>query len=315
MLKNMAQNDKLIYKILESKIIYPIAVTDWKKDIRTFLITIAKEKNSRDAFKFLMDIYFQYPKDNKGLSMETKEILEIIRNSKDNEYIDKIVNDTKKISPASYDIIWRTLKPEEAALYDQKIAQSIAEEKAKIAKMEADQKEKKERVTEMLNNRKVNHHYYPLIEGSQWVYNTGDTQTVIQVSKTQPADGCIVVNLVAYIVIDGVKKSNSYLTYKKYIDKLVKLEENGDERPIFYFSTLSPNTVKQDKFQTFQVVSVNKTVEVPAGIFSQCIVIQKTFLEGGWVKQSYAPDIGLVSWVEHTGKKGELTQYKTPPRQ
>lgn len=303
--------ENLLFNILNSKILYPIVATEWKNNIRNSLIKICKEKKSVKSANYLMNLYFEYPKDtkDKNISENIKEILEAIRAVDDENLINEILEKTKNSKFECYDIMYRTLKPEEAARNDK----AIEEEKEKLAKLkleeEQKQKELESAIFNKLHDSSLNHNYYPIKEENEWVYNVGDgTQTVMKITKIKFETESMLVDVCAYDVIDGFKKEDNYYTYKMKVDKLTKFDENGEEKVILYFP-LKPNTTKKDNFQTFKVLAL-RTVIVPAGKFSQCIEVEKRFLTGGWIKQWYAPNVGMIKFITNDNKHGELVDYK-----
>lgn len=310
LLKMSLENENLLFNILNSKILYPIVATEWKNNIRNSLIKSCKEKKSVKSAKYLMNLYFEYPKDpkSKSISENIKEILEAIRAVDDENLINEILEKTKNSKSECYDIMFRTLKPEESARHDK----AIEEEKERLAKLkleeEQKQKELESEIFNKLHDSSLNHNYYPIKEGNEWVYNVNETQTVIKITKTSFEEESMFAEICAYDVVDGFKKEDNYYTYKMKVDKLTKFDEKGEEKVILYFP-LKPNTTKKDNFQTFKVLAL-RTVIVPAGKFSQCIEVEKRFLTGGWIKQWYAPNVGMIKFITNDNKRGELVNYK-----
>ena len=61
--------DKLLFNILESRILYPLAATDWKNNIKVSLMSIGKEKKE-NIEKAVDKALVQYEKTFKLLGKE-----------------------------------------------------------------------------------------------------------------------------------------------------------------------------------------------------------------------------------------------------
>lgn len=172
--------------------------------------------------------------------------------------------------------------------------------------------------------------YFPLFPGAEWV--EGDSETkgknarIEVVCKPAPEQGTMPsesgILQKTYFAGDSKFRTTS-LTYKKTASEVQEFSEENDLRPkIIMMLPVTADTKwktrASQRLFSYEVTSLNATVVVGAGEFTNCLVL-KSSVEAvpGATLEYYAPGVGRIlnTFVTPQGEKRniELLSYKAGP--